>query len=119
MTSSIQCSRCELQKPPQPTKPFAGADSERIQQSVCAECWAEWKEEEVRTINELRLNFIDPAAQTILRTRMLSFLGLHSSDPDASNLEASGSGSSDIDNSDIDSTDIDSSSDDPSEHEEP
>ena len=43
---------------------------------VCADCWAEWQRAEVMVINELRLNFMDPAAQEVLHRQMREFLVL-------------------------------------------
>ena len=37
--------------------------------------WSEWGEMEVKVINELRLNFMDPAALDVLHLRMREFLG--------------------------------------------
>jgi len=76
ISETVQCSRCGEHKPRQKAAPYAGADGQLIQETVCSECWADWREEEVRTINELKLNFMDPAAQATLRSRMFSFLGL-------------------------------------------
>jgi Fe-S cluster biosynthesis and repair protein YggX len=42
--------------------------------TVCAECWGEWTQAEVMVINELRLNFMDPAAQQVLERHMREFL---------------------------------------------
>ena len=77
MSSIITCSRCGEERPALERKPpLPGDDADRILDSVCAECWQEWREEEVRTINELRLNFMDPEAQRVLRERMFRYLGL-------------------------------------------
>ncbi|MDP9120022.1 MAG: Fe(2+)-trafficking protein [Acidobacteriota bacterium] len=69
------CRRCgrdnapKLARPPLPGP--AGAD---IQAHYCADCWAEWTRLEVMTINELRLNFMDPEAQDTLNRHMREFL---------------------------------------------
>jgi Fe-S cluster biosynthesis and repair protein YggX len=70
------CRRCgrdaaPLARPPQPGR--VGAE---IREKVCAECWAEWQGMEVMVINELRLNFMDPAAQQVLHEHMRNFLQL-------------------------------------------
>jgi Fe-S cluster biosynthesis and repair protein YggX len=49
---------------------------EEIVAAVCRDCWNEWRENEVRVINELRLNFLDPAAQATLDRRRREFLRL-------------------------------------------
>ncbi|HEV8577556.1 MAG TPA: oxidative damage protection protein [Thermoanaerobaculia bacterium] len=73
--ATVECARCgrpdapALARPPLPGK--LGAE---IQQRVCAACWAEWQKVEVMVINELRLNFMDPAAQETLNRHMREFL---------------------------------------------
>jgi Fe-S cluster biosynthesis and repair protein YggX len=75
MPLSAPCARCgradapSLARPPLPGK--LGAE---IQQRVCIDCWAEWQKVEVMVINELRLNFMDPAAQETLVRQMREFL---------------------------------------------
>jgi len=53
-----------------------GALGATIQATICAECWAEWTRAEVMVINELRLNFMDPAALQVLERQMREFLHL-------------------------------------------
>ena len=47
-------------------RPSPARTGREIQARVCADCWAEWRRAEVMVINELRLNFMDPASQEIL-----------------------------------------------------
>jgi Fe-S cluster biosynthesis and repair protein YggX len=54
-----------------------------VQAGVCADCWAEWRRSEVMVINELRLNFMDPASQDILNRHMREFLHLSAPAPPA------------------------------------
>jgi Fe-S cluster biosynthesis and repair protein YggX len=44
--------------------------------SVCADCFRDWEKQEVMVINELRLNFMDPAAADVLHQKLREFLGL-------------------------------------------
>ena len=74
--SQLLCKRCGEDKPALDRPPLSTAEGSLVLESICSDCWQEWTEEEVRTINELRLNFIDPAAQETLRTRMLAYLNL-------------------------------------------
>lgn len=73
--ATVACARCgrpeapALARPPLPGK--LGAE---IHQRVCADCWAEWQKVEVMVINELRLNFMDPASQETLNRHMREFL---------------------------------------------
>jgi Fe-S cluster biosynthesis and repair protein YggX len=77
MTMAGPCRRCGrtdapgLQRPPLP-----GAAGREIQTEVCADCWQEWTRHEVMVINELRLNFMDPASQETLSRHMREFLHL-------------------------------------------
>jgi Fe-S cluster biosynthesis and repair protein YggX len=76
MAGTVTCSRCgrpaaALERPPLP-----GALGRELAERVCADCWAEWRGMEVRVINELRLNFMDPAAQQVLEEHMRQFFGL-------------------------------------------
>jgi Fe-S cluster biosynthesis and repair protein YggX len=80
---TVHCSRCgrdaaPLARPPQPGR--LGAE---IQRQVCADCWAEWQGMEVKVINELRLNFMDPQAQETLTQHMRDFLHLAGGRPPA------------------------------------
>jgi Fe-S cluster biosynthesis and repair protein YggX len=43
---------------------------------VCASCWAEWEEMEVKVINEYRLNFLDPQHREMLQKACADFLQL-------------------------------------------
>ena len=52
-----------------------------MQANVCADCWGEWGRAEVMVINELRLNFMDPASQEILNRQMREFLHLPAGAP--------------------------------------
>lgn len=87
MANNITCARCGLDKAPLAKQPpLPGEDAALVLARVCVDCWGEWREEEVRTINELRLNFMDPDAQRTLRERMLSYLGLSASEDDETPL---------------------------------
>ena len=70
------CARCGAPEPALERAPFPGKLGEEIRARVCAACWAEWRRVEVMVINELRLNFMDPAAQEILSAELRKFLGL-------------------------------------------
>jgi Fe-S cluster biosynthesis and repair protein YggX len=80
-TSSTQavpqlCSRCTTRPAGLPRPPFRGALGEEIQRRVCPPCWDDWKRAEVMVINELKLNFMEPASQEILASHLREFLGL-------------------------------------------
>ena len=70
----VHCGRPEAPALPRP--PIPGKLGQEIREKVCADCWAEWQKMEVMVINELRLNFMDPASQEILEKHMREFLML-------------------------------------------
>ncbi|HVT57669.1 MAG TPA: oxidative damage protection protein [Thermoanaerobaculia bacterium] len=75
MAATVACVRCGKSAAPALTRPpLPGALGREIQAQNCADCWAEWTRTEVMVINELRLNFMDPAAQEILTQQMRAFL---------------------------------------------
>lgn len=72
--STVTCSRCGKTAAPPAQVPYGGALGEEIRTRVCADCWAEWEENEVKVINELRLNFMAPESQDILTRHLREFL---------------------------------------------
>ena len=72
----LTCARCGRAETPLARPPLGGRLGLEIQARVGADCWAEWQRVEVMVINELHLNFMDPAAQEILAAEMRRFLGL-------------------------------------------
>ncbi|HXV75478.1 MAG TPA: Fe(2+)-trafficking protein [Candidatus Polarisedimenticolaceae bacterium] len=72
----VACSRCGslaegLARPPLPP-PWG----ERLLEQTCAGCWDDWKETQVKLINEYRLNVVDPADFARLMDEMSTFLAL-------------------------------------------
>ncbi len=77
MATTVHCVRCERPEAPALGKaPLRGPLGQEILERVCADCWREWQQSEVIVINELRLNFMDPAAQDVLTRHMREFLRL-------------------------------------------
>ncbi len=74
--TTVKCSRCGEEREGLDAPPLPGPLGKKVQDSVCAQCWAEWETAEVMVINELKLNFMDPAAQATLKTHMKEFLFL-------------------------------------------
>jgi Fe-S cluster biosynthesis and repair protein YggX len=73
--ATVHCARCGRPEAPALARPpLPGKNGAELQQQVCADCWAEWQKMEVMVINELRLNFMDPASQPILNRHMREFL---------------------------------------------
>ncbi|HMB55069.1 MAG TPA: oxidative damage protection protein [Thermoanaerobaculia bacterium] len=76
MSDVVSCARCGETKPRMDKPPQPGALGRELQEGVCADCWAEWQAMEVMVINELRLNFMDPASQQVLDEHMRKFFFL-------------------------------------------
>jgi Fe-S cluster biosynthesis and repair protein YggX len=73
--ATVHCARCGRSEAPALARsPLPGKLGAEVQQRVCADCWADWQKLEVMVINELRLNFMDPAAQETLNRQMREFL---------------------------------------------
>lgn len=76
MTVPFSCSRCGAAGPRLERAPLRGSLGQEILERVCGTCWQAWQNTEVMVINELRLNFMDPAAIDIPTAHMKEFLGL-------------------------------------------
>lgn len=74
MAGTVSCRRCGRDAPALSGPTYPGELGEELERTICADCWAEWQHAEVIVINELRLNFMDPAAQPILIQHMKEFL---------------------------------------------
>ena len=72
----IKCNRCGKSAEPPARVPYPEPLASEVRSHVCTACWEEWKEEEVRVINELRLNFMDPESQKTLAAALRRFLAL-------------------------------------------
>jgi len=49
---------------------------EKVLDSICASCWREWEDMEIKVINEYRLNFLDPEHRAMLQKACLEFLNV-------------------------------------------
>ena len=78
--ADVTCRRCGETRAGLPRPPMPGPLGAEIQAASCAECWGEWTRAEVMIINELRLNFMDPAAQVQLESHMREFFVLDPAD---------------------------------------
>jgi Fe-S cluster biosynthesis and repair protein YggX len=75
MSATVHCARCgRPEAPALARQPYPGKLGAEIRERICADCWAEWQKMEVMVINELRLNFMEPAAQETLSRHMKDFL---------------------------------------------
>ena len=73
---AIQCARCKTEGPALPRKPLGGKIGQRVLDNVCANCWAEWDELQLKIINEYRLNLAIPQHYDMIVGEMLNYLGL-------------------------------------------
>lgn len=73
---SFQCARCKSDGPRLEQKPLGGKLGQRVLEGVCARCWAEWDELQLKIINEYRLNLSIPQHYDMLVEEMLNYLGL-------------------------------------------
>ncbi len=94
MTTTVQCIKCNEEKPALATPPFrAGtrlADlGTEIQQKICAPCYRDWINMSVKLVNEMRLDTTDPRGQQLWLTQMKLFLNLDggSADPWSRHLD--------------------------------
>ncbi len=77
MTSkTVTCSRCGNARDALGAAPTGGALGKEVIEKVCGECWDEWRLMEVRIINELKLNFMDPESEIKLTEHLRDFLKL-------------------------------------------
>lgn len=74
--ATVECARCGNTAAPPAKVPYGGELGEEIRARVCAACWDEWLDAEVKVINELRLNFMDPKSQDVLIRHLREFLSL-------------------------------------------
>ena len=74
----LTCTRCGQagQAPPPHRVPFAAPVKEKVLASICAACWKEWEEMEVKVINEYRLNYSDREHRAMIQKACLEFLNL-------------------------------------------
>lgn len=72
--ATVQCARCGRPDAPALGRaPLPGPLGRELHERVCADCWKEWQRVEVMVINELRLNFMDPNAQSVLDQQLRVF----------------------------------------------
>ncbi len=72
----VSCSRCGRKAAGLERAPLPGEAGARVLAGTCAACWQEWKDEQVRQINEHGLSPVDPEHYRRLIETMDGFLGL-------------------------------------------
>jgi Fe-S cluster biosynthesis and repair protein YggX len=71
----ITCSRCHETKPALDELPTGGALGQTIFDTICADCWDEWRRASGQLINHYGLNLGLPEHREQLRKVMKDFLG--------------------------------------------
>ena len=64
---TITCRRCGEQAPRLERPPFRTELGERVQASICQDCWKDWLKHQTLLINENRLNPRDAATRAYLQ----------------------------------------------------
>ncbi len=73
---SLTCRRCGREKNGLDSPPFSGDLGRTLHASVCADCWAEWGEAQIKLINEHRLSLGNPKSQEFLTRELKAFFGI-------------------------------------------
>jgi Fe-S cluster biosynthesis and repair protein YggX len=78
MPMALTCIRCHQpgEPPPRARVPFPTVVKDKVVASICASCWKEWEDMEVKVINEYRLNLLDPEHRAMLQRACLEFLNV-------------------------------------------
>jgi Fe-S cluster biosynthesis and repair protein YggX len=70
----VTCTRCGKTRAGLERQPFPGAIGARALAEICAECWAQWLQQQKMLINHHGLNLMDPQARAFLTRSMEAFL---------------------------------------------
>ena len=63
-------------------KPLGGKLGTEILDNICADCWTAWDDQQIKLINEYRLNLGIPQHNQMLQREMKLFFKLIEPDPD-------------------------------------
>jgi Fe-S cluster biosynthesis and repair protein YggX len=72
--AEVECVRCGNEGEPLERPPLRTALGERIQQSICRTCWAEWLAYQQALINHYGLDVRDRGAKDFLTQNMDAYL---------------------------------------------
>ena len=70
----MTCARCGNTRTGFEKPPFPGPIGARIVQSICQDCWEQWKRQQMMLINHYGLNLMDPQSRSFLTKNMTAFL---------------------------------------------
>lgn len=74
MTYTVYCKKLKREAEGLSTPPCPGELGERILKNISKEAWEEWKQIQMRLVNENRLNLADARARNYIRQQMELFL---------------------------------------------
>ena len=75
--TTVTCVTCKKEAPAITGRiPFPGDLKAEIQGSVCASCWSGWMAQQLKIINEYRLNLAEKRSHELLETQVRQFLHL-------------------------------------------
>ncbi len=74
--ATIKCDRCANDKEQIDEAPMGGPLGEKIVETICTDCWGEWRAMSGNLINHHGLNLGMPEHRAQLRGAMKEFLGL-------------------------------------------
>jgi Fe-S cluster biosynthesis and repair protein YggX len=77
----ITCSRCGSLANGLENCPLPGSHGALVLEQTCGNCWNEWKEMQVKLINEYRLDVLEPGHFDRLMQEMRTFLNLSEDGP--------------------------------------
>lgn len=87
-SKTVLCVKYKEQLPGLEKPPYRGELGSKIFENVSQKAWDEWKEMEIKVLNEYRLVLADPKQYQQLVDTMLSFLGFSDGDlPEVENSE--------------------------------
>ncbi|MCH7488764.1 MAG: Fe(2+)-trafficking protein [Chloroflexi bacterium] len=70
------CTRCDQSKDQLEEPPLGGELGTKIAETICVDCWGEWRKQSGNLINHHSLNLGMPEHRAELRRVMKEFLGL-------------------------------------------
>ncbi len=72
--ATVTCVRCGQTRDAIPYRPFPNDVGKRVQDQICAVCWAEWTKLQQQLINHYGLNLREQSAKDFLYQQLEQFL---------------------------------------------
>ena len=74
--TTIQCSRCSLQQPQLVECPLPGELGQKLMAQTCEDCWQLWIGQQLKLMNEYRLDPLNDEHSKFLDDEMVKFLAI-------------------------------------------